>query len=162
MSRKTWITYLIIAVAVPVIVFLLFAGPGIMFSLMMRGHVVYKEYERVESPDGKVDAVLIIRGEGATGTDIYLIYVVPSGVKVRKKDVLKKKYEFVFYAKYLRGDEIVWLNNRLLEIRYENAESLAFRSSIQPFKGKGQPDHDYKVVVQLKEKEKTIKDPVDN
>jgi hypothetical protein len=94
--------------------------------------VEYKEVLRRQSPDGKVDAVLMQGNAGATESYFYYLYVVPAGCKISGNDVPMKRYETVFNATGLEEKNVVWLKNKILEVKYYKARISAYRNFIAP------------------------------
>ena len=85
------------------------------------------ETQRLDSPDGKVDAVLIERDAGAMTVARDLVYIVPDNQKPAKKDPP------VFQAKRVFGLKVEWQNNYELLIEYDKAEIEHFRNYLYPF-----------------------------
>lgn len=84
------------------------------------------ELERVTSPNGRLDAVLImdIYGPPAGGGVDSNVYIVPKGAQV---DV--KKAREVFSADPMTKGRLVWARDHLLEIHYDIAYIHMFRNT---------------------------------
>ena len=82
------------------------------------------EAMRVTSPDGKLDAVLVVdTGGGALGGVFWYVYVVSKG-KAVPKDPNKR----LFFADELSRGAVVWSKPNLLEIHYDKASIMHFRN----------------------------------
>lgn len=81
--------------------------------------------ERVTSPDGKLDAVLICEGYGgAVGGVYWFVYVVPKG-EAPPMGPKKALYE----AGDFEGEKLVWTEAHVLELRHDHAEQVSIRES---------------------------------
>jgi hypothetical protein len=82
------------------------------------------EAERVTSPDGKLDAVLVEdNAGGALGGIFWYVYVVPKG-KAAPRDATRR----LFLADELTKGVIVWSKPHLIEIHYDKASIIQFRN----------------------------------
>jgi len=83
-----------------------------------------REVSRVTSPNGQLDAVLICDdGGGAAGGWEWYLYIVSKG-----SGVDESKTHAVFNAGTLTGEKLVWVQEHLLEIRYDIAYINQFRN----------------------------------
>ena len=100
-----------------------------------------KDFEviRETSPDGKLDAVMIIRDRGAMGTATYLAYIIPCTQKITKKDVA------VFKATKMFDKQFSWKEDQELLIHYSQATILHSQDYVYPMR----EDPDYRVVIEL-------------
>jgi hypothetical protein len=99
------------------------------YFLMLQGvkfERKYVEVQRVSSPDGKVDFVVCESDAGAMSNTVLSVYVVEA-----KKQIAQKEQP-VFEADYVDKREIVWISDKLLEIKYEKAKIFRFRNYIYP------------------------------
>lgn len=87
-----------------------------------------QEIARTTSPDGAVDAVLLIDACGAMCADNYLVVVVPKGnhAPVEAED-------YLFSADDVADAKIHWQQSHLLEISYRRALIYQFRNVSYPF-----------------------------
>jgi hypothetical protein len=92
----------------------------------------YEEILRVQSPDGKVDAVLMRGNAGAMSSFHYGLYIVPSWSQISNKDINNNRYKAVCNAERMEGEKIVWLKNKVLEIQYSKAQAFEFIDHISP------------------------------
>lgn len=81
---------------------------------------VKEEVERVPSPDGAIDAVVIRVNAGATVSFYYDIYVVPAGSTAQGREVAD------FYGLYstdgwAEGMRPIWVDDSALQLRFEKA-----------------------------------------
>lgn len=90
------------------------------------------EIDRIPSPDGKVDAVLMKYDAGATTSSIIRIYIVPPGTVITAGSKLTEKYVPIFTAQHVENRKVNWLKNNLLAIEYDKAEILAYRNCDYP------------------------------
>ena len=106
------------------------------------------EEARVSSPNGKLDAVLIRDdGGGAAGGWEWYVYLVAKGSKVDES-----KAHAIFNAGTLSGEKLVWVQEHLLEIRYNIAAINQFRNlwSLDEIAGVGgSGDRDFFVEIRL-------------
>jgi hypothetical protein len=80
------------------------------------------ERERVTSPNGQLDAVLIREdGGGAAGGWEWYVYIVAKG-----RPVVTPKSRAIFNAGTLTGEKISWSQDHLLQIRYDIASINQF------------------------------------
>ena len=75
-----------------------------------------QEIARATSPDGAVDAVLLINGCGAMCADNYLVTVVPKGTTAPAEIE-----NYLFSADDMADGQIRWRQSHLLEISYKKA-----------------------------------------
>ena len=87
---------------------------------------VYVETERIKSPDGKAEAVLVDSDVGATSAYIFYVYIVEAGEEIAEED------KPVFSAYSIKGQKISWLKDRFLEIKYEKAKISNFSNYEYP------------------------------
>jgi len=100
-----------------------------------------KEIARVTSPDGTVDAVMIVLGCGPTCSDTYLAIVIPKGAKA-PVDI----QQFNFSA----DTQMQWKQPHLLEVAYNRPFINQFRNISYSFAKFGSPETwDYKVEIRL-------------
>ena len=78
------------------------------------------EIQRLPSPDGKVDAVIIKRNCGATTSFAYLLFIVPSG------DKISGSTSPIFEADHLKNEDLFWKEPKFLNIVYEQARIFHF------------------------------------
>jgi hypothetical protein len=97
-----------------------------------------RELERIQSPDGLVDGVIVEWGGGAMNPDWYAVYVVPTNYKVTKDTVPQ-----VFLGRHGKAFGIRWLENKSISIE-DACDTVHFRPSVEPLK-----DNRYKVTVTL-------------
>lgn len=107
------------------------------------------EQERVTSPNGQLDAVLIRESGGGAwaGWDWY-VFIVAKG-----RPVYADYWHTIFHATTLTGGKLVWSQEHLLEIHYDIADIEQFRNlwglhEIQKVGRTG--ENDYMVEIQLK------------
>jgi hypothetical protein len=85
----------------------------VFFFIFTSCSTILEEMQRITSPDGKVDVVLMRENSGATTSFVYLVYLVDKDEKVTKRN---KGYEFV--ADKAHGMYIEWNDNLSLTIFY--------------------------------------------
>jgi len=79
------------------------------------------EWQRLRSPDGRVDAVVLSSGGGgALGSDVFWVTLVPAGTRVTGKE------NDVFNAMHVNPLNIRWLEPRVVEIAYGHAVISGF------------------------------------
>ncbi len=98
-----------------------------------------KEMQRVLSPDGQIEAILIARETGATVATPFELYVVPAG------------QDWSGYSPLMKGDKfdeinIVWQQPKLVEIRYKKGRIFSFANFWSSSKVQ---DHKYVVELRL-------------
>ena len=104
-----------------------------------------QEIARATSPDGAVDAVLLVNGCGAMCADNYLVTVVPKGTNAPAEIE-----DYLFSADDMAGEQIRWRQSHLLEISYKKALIYQFRNLSHPFAKPGNMEsRKYKVEVRL-------------
>jgi hypothetical protein len=85
------------------------------------GELHYEEIERVKSPDGVVDAIIVRGNGGATTSYNYSVFIVPSGVAFDEQSPI---FDFSrredLFGTNKRDFQLVWREPRLLEIRYRS------------------------------------------
>jgi len=86
------------------------------------------EIARVTSPDGAVDAVMMVSNCGAPCSNTYSVIVVPKGRKVPDDSV-----QYVFSADDMVNPQVSWKQAHLLEIAYAKAFINAYRNVSSPF-----------------------------
>lgn len=80
------------------------------------------EIQRVPSPDGEVDAVVTrIGGGGVTISDLWWVYLVPSGTPITKDE-----QPLIRATHVSPGFSVVWQRARIVEIGYEKAKISHF------------------------------------
>lgn len=83
----------------------------------------FEEIVRLSSPDNLVDAILYrAGGGGATSGFTYSLFVVKKGMKPDKSN------NILFQADHLTNANLVWLPDRILEIRYNEARVFQFKN----------------------------------
>ena len=78
-----------------------------------------EEINRITSPDGKVDAILVETDAGATTSYGYNVYIVPKGGN------FEVGYA-AFIADHIKNLEIEWIKPKLLNISYDEARIFKF------------------------------------
>jgi len=97
---------------------------AISFPLGCGGNPGFSEEARVTSPNGVLDAVMILEnGSGALGGLAWHAFIVAKGSAV---DV-QKPHE-IFRASTLTGEKLTWSQPHLLEIHYDTANIERFRN----------------------------------
>ena len=104
-----------------------------------------QEIERVKSPDGTVDAVLVRGGGGATTGFDFSVFIVPSGTPFDEKSELFNSEIDLFGADHLENLKLVWREPKFLEIRYDKARIFKYRNY-----WRRKEVQDYKYVVEIK------------
>jgi hypothetical protein len=81
--------------------------------------------QRVTSPNGALDAVLICEGYGgAVGSVYWFVYVVPRG-----QSAPLGPEKAVFEAVDIEGAKLAWNNSNLLELEYNRAGTTPIRKT---------------------------------
>jgi hypothetical protein len=80
-----------------------------------------KIIQRVPSPDGLVDAILVIRPTAAIAADVYEVYIVSHLGNPRKRDL-------ILSGDLLSNARLEWNHPRLLELHYTAAYIVDFRN----------------------------------
>ena len=94
------------------------------FFLLGCSKPIEKEWLRIASPDGKLEAVLIEESHGgAAGSVVHNVYIVQKGKRMKYKTD-----ELVFEATRIEDAELKWVDRDILEIRYAQAKILHFRN----------------------------------
>jgi len=86
----------------------------------------FEETERIKSPDGVVDAVLVEGNGGATTSFNYAVFIVPSGTKFEEKSEWFERQRSLFSADHQKDLQLAWSKPKVLEIRYEKARIFKF------------------------------------
>jgi hypothetical protein len=92
----------------------------ISFFLFACNLIEEKEIGRIESPDGKVVAVMIESDGGATTSYGYSIYIIPKGGSIEKKN------KPVFLSDHTRRLRFNWDGPKRLKILYAEARIFRF------------------------------------
>lgn len=79
------------------------------------GRTVDIGYRRIESPDAKVDALVVFRDGGALRGRVYDVYIVRAG------GTLPRNSERLFSAHHAEGVDVYWPENKKLQIDYDKA-----------------------------------------
>lgn len=95
------------------------------------------ELERIHSPDGLLDGVIVQWGGGAMNPDWYAVYVVPANHEIAQDTDI-----YVFLGRHEKVFEIHWLENKCLKID-GGFDPFDFKPAVAPFKNNA----DYKVTV---------------
>ena len=103
----------------------------------------YNEVIRINSPDKKVDAVMMSGDPGAMSSAFYLVYIVPADTEITKKVIDKNIYQVAFAAERIEGQKIFWEEDNLLVIQYKKANIYKYKNIVYPLKD----DFDYKVKI---------------
>jgi hypothetical protein len=90
------------------------------------GEWQYEEMQRVKSPDGVVDAVLVRGGGGATTGFSFSIFLVRSGTGFDQKAASFEQDRAVFRSDHHDGLHLVWTKPQFLEIRFAKARIFHF------------------------------------
>jgi len=106
--------------AVTIVIALIIIGSKILESLYKP---VCEEVLRLNSPSQKCDAVMITLDGGATTSIVYNIYIVPKDKKIN----IDYKSP-IFSADHFVNLKVEWINDKLLEIRYEKARIHRFKN----------------------------------
>jgi hypothetical protein len=86
----------------------------------------YEEMQRVKSPDGIVDAVLVRGAGGATTGFSFSVFLVPSGIAFNEKASAFENDRAVFRTDHHDGLQLVWQKAMFLEIRFAKARIFHF------------------------------------
>ncbi len=89
--------------------------------------VAQAEILRMNSPDGKLDAVYVQSGAGAMTSGNYLVYIVP-----KDHHPNKKKDDAVFWGKRTFDLDVSWEDDRKLLIQFSKSDIKHFQSYIYP------------------------------
>jgi hypothetical protein len=83
------------------------------------------EQARITSPDGQLDAVVLLDSYGppAEGGNDWDVYITTKGTPINTKTA-----HVVFRADPLTGGQLAWKENHLLEIHYDIADIHEFRN----------------------------------
>lgn len=107
-----------------------------------------EELQRVTSPSGQLDAVLVhVDGGGAAGGWEWYVYIVPQG-----QPVIMANAHPIFNAGTMTAGRLLWSREHLLEIHYDVAYINQFRnlwglSEVQSVGSAG--EHDYLIETRL-------------
>jgi hypothetical protein len=121
----------------------------------LAGDWVYKETQRVNSPDGQVEAVIIEGDAGATTSKETMIVIVASGGKIDTKKLTQS--DTVFRASHLKNFKVDWKQAKLLEVQYDEARIDQFRNLWEISEGR---DISYPVEIRLAPTSPTFSVPV--
>ncbi len=130
----------IFSVALIVFTLILFSG-----CINIAGEWHYQEIERVKSPDGIVDVVLVRGSGGATTGFVFSVFIVPVGMPFDEKSELFNQEFALFSADHWENLKLVWREPKFLEIRYDKARIYKYRNYWCR-----QEVQDYKYVVEIK------------
>jgi hypothetical protein len=106
-------------ISYPVITLLTYAF--LACSFLSCGAAPMKVIERLPSPDGMVDAVLVKRPTAAIAADVYELYIVPHKGNPDKRDLILRGDLF-------SGTRLAWEQSRLLELYYTQAYIIGFKN----------------------------------
>ena len=107
--------------ALPTLLFLALSGCGVSPS---SGRLSSDEEERVTSPDGLLDAILLREdGGGAAGGWEWYVYIANKG-----KPAEEGSAHLIFNAGTLTGEKLLWKQPHLLEIQYDYAYINQFKN----------------------------------
>jgi hypothetical protein len=109
--------------SVATLVLTLCVAPG---CFNIAGDWRYEEIERVKSPDGIADAVLVRGGGGATTGLNFSVFLVPSGTKFDEKASWFERERALFSADHHEGLQLAWRKPKFLEIRFAKARISQF------------------------------------
>jgi hypothetical protein len=101
----------------------LFGEEGETARALKSGH---KEIERVQSPDGLVDAILVEVETDPLSANGFIICLAPTGTDIGT--LTSSSEPNVFYANRLDELKLIWREPKFLEIRYKKAAVLRFRN----------------------------------
>ena len=132
--KNTCIILGIIVIVLGGLVWAVLCGP----LVVLRFKAVDVEILRLDSPDGKVDAVYIQRDAGAMTSTAHLIYVVADG-----QNPIEEKVRAVFEGSRLWDMDISWISNQELLIRYSEGYIYGYRNYAYPFP----ENYEYKVKI---------------
>lgn len=124
---------------------LIFAPSLFSGCINIAGEWHYQEIERVKSPDGVVDAVLVRGSGGATTGFDFSVFIVPSGIPFDEKSELFNPESELFSADHWENLKLVWREPKFLEIRYDKARIFKYRNYWRK-----KEMQDYKYVVEIK------------
>jgi hypothetical protein len=134
MSKKILLLSLLL-----ILVFLLvlywYYRDDLRLSFAISSGVQEREVIRLNSPDGRIDAVILSENAGAMGSMQYYLYIIPHGQKPDKKESI------VFGGEKITDLKISWLTNCKLLIKYgpvyldQKPIIYTFKNQIQPFSG---------------------------
>jgi hypothetical protein len=122
-------------------------GPSLVNSALSK--IILPEHrweaERVASPDGTVDAVMVGSGCGPLCSDTYQVTVVPKGASAPTE-----VEQYAFSADDMVDAQLHWKQPHLLEIVYKKARINDFRNISYPFAKFGdRASWEYKVEIRL-------------
>lgn len=118
-------------------------GVGTVITAPILGHQIDKfvlpekrvEVTRATSPDGLVDAVMMVEGCGPLCADRSSVSVVPKGAGFSEEAARR-----VLIADDLAGGKLVWKQSHLLEIIYDHGLIEGYLSVTHPFAKPGVRD----------------------
>jgi len=90
------------------------------------GQWQFREVNRVKSPGGEVDAVLVVADAGATTSQASLVILVAANQQVGTTK--PKEYDVVFRADHLKNLHVIWKQPQLLDIQYDEARISQFKN----------------------------------
>jgi hypothetical protein len=93
---------------------------SLQFSCNLTGDVSIKEVKRVQSPDHRVEAIIIEADAGATTSTSSKVFIVKPGKKITADDFTSA----VFNCDNFSGIDITWKENRSLIVSYKAARIL--------------------------------------
>jgi hypothetical protein len=144
--KKKWIlvSVLIISIFLNCIIgFLLFLEPPIHES-MLQAITTQKEVQRLTSPDGKIDAVIIESCGGLPPEPALLdVFVVLKGQKA--KWTFCENKDRVFEGRFLQDLSIKWKKNRHLIINYSSGDIFYFRNNLTASNLQDSPLYDIEI-----------------
>jgi hypothetical protein len=85
-----------------------------------------EEIQRVKSPDGIVDAVLVRGSTGATTGFNVAVFLVPSGTRFDEKAPAFESDRSLFRADHYDRLQLIWQKPKFLEIRFAKARIFQF------------------------------------
>jgi hypothetical protein len=148
MSKRRLFLILLFIPIFFLVIYLAYYSKDLMLSFAISSGVQENEVTRLNSSDGRIDAVIISRNAGAMSSMQYYLYVVPRRQKPDDKDSI------VFGGEKLKDLKISWAGDRKLFIQYTAVYSdpkpiiYAFKNQIQPFSGEA----DYLVEINKEQK----------
>jgi hypothetical protein len=111
----------VLTIALLAFLFFALSGCGVVPT---SGPLSSDEEERVTSPDGLLDAILLREdGGGAAGGWEWYVYIAARG-----KPAEEGSAHLIFNAGTLTGEKLVWRQQHLLEIQYNIADINQFRN----------------------------------
>jgi hypothetical protein len=86
----------------------------------------YKEIQRVKSPKGLLEAILVEGNAGAASTLSYSVYLVQAGTLFNEKSKQFSKDAALFLADHQEELKVEWKNDGFLNISYRKARIYQF------------------------------------